>query len=323
MPTINIEQVDEIEKLNSSTKAKEKLDKMSREMDEICKMLFDATKEFDEKNAFKQICQYIREYDRLLYTNISIYIFKATSNEEFSSFQTNIDKLLNYSFGEEVDEKVSKVESKDEKFLIKKSQKVILKIYDHVNLANRQFLELKETDEEYAKKFRTNVEPIKREMTTEMSNQLITLVGIFTAIAFVVFGGISSLDNIFQGGMQNIPILKLLMTGLIWGICMVDLIYVFLFCVGKITKLSIKSSDNPKDNLVQKYPIVFWSNFLLISLLLIVSWLYYLEQNNSLTWFDNIVNKNDMWITIIGFVIISLLIVVGSVILVKMRKKND
>ncbi len=99
-------------------------------------------------------------------------------------------------------------------------------------------------------------------------------------------------------------------------------LYVFLFCVGKITKLSIKSSDNPEDNLVQKYPIVFWSNFILISLLMIISWLYYLQQNNSLTWFENIVSKNDMWITIMGFAVIGALIIVGSKVLIKMRKKN-
>lgn len=322
MPNIDIGRTDESEQRVPSTSKKNQFEEMSEEMDKICELLFKTTKGFDEADVFEKIYNYIKKYDRLLYTNISMYIFSAKSNEEFSSCQTNIDKLLDFSFSEKVEQRILTCVDSQEKFYIKKSKKVVLKIYDHVNLANKQFLELKETDEEYSKKFHDNLEPIKHEMTTEMSNQLITLVGIFTAIAFVVFGGISSLDNIFQSGMQNIPILKLMMTGIIWGICMIDLIYVFLFCVGKITKLSIKSSDNPGDNLVQKYPIVFWSNFILISILMVVSWLYYLQQNNNLRWFNDIVYKNDMLLTILGFVAIVVLITIGSIVLVKMRRKK-
>mgnify|MGYP007007140284 CR=1 FL=1 len=36
-------------------------------------------------------------------------------------------------------------------------------------------------------------------LTKEMNMQLISLIAIFTALSFIVFGGISSLDNIFFG----------------------------------------------------------------------------------------------------------------------------
>ena len=45
-------------------------------------------------------------------------------------------------------------------------------------------------------------------MSKEMNAQMITMVGIFTALAFLVFGSISSLDGIFE---QNaIPLFKVI-----------------------------------------------------------------------------------------------------------------
>ena len=72
-----------------------------------------------------------------------------------------------------------------------------------------------------------NIADFKENLTKEMNEQLITLVSIFTALAFLLFGGISSLDNIFSG-IDKTSILKLLMIGCIWGICLVNLIFVFL-----------------------------------------------------------------------------------------------
>lgn len=154
-----------------------------------------------------------------------------------------------------------------------------------------------------------------------MSNQLVTLVGIFTAIAFVVFGGISSLDNIFQSGMSDIPLLRLMILGIIWALCMTNLVYIFLFCVGKITKLSFKSSENPKDNLVKKYPIIFWSNYLFLGLLLILSWIYYLYKNNYLRWLNNMANQNSLLITVIGFLIIVVVLAGSAGWLIHKRKE--
>ena len=50
--------------------------------------------------------------------------------------------------------------------------------------------------------------------------------------------------------------------GLIWGLCIFNLIYVFLFCVGKMTHLNFKSTDDPDATIFQKYPIVWWSDLL-------------------------------------------------------------
>lgn len=140
-------------------------------------------------------------------------------------------------------------------------------------------------------------------------------------IALVVFGDISSLDNIFQSGMSDIPILRLMILGIIWALCMTNLVYIFLFCVGKITKLSFKSSENPKGNLVKKYLIIFWSNYLFLGLLLILSWIYYLYKNNYLRWLNNMANQNSLLITVIGFLIIVVVLAGSAGWLIHKRKE--
>lgn len=228
---------------------------------------------------------------------------------------------MEYVLSDQYTEKMEKASTDTEKVCLERSRKVVLKMYDHVNLAKRQYNELKESDDDFEIKFKKSFQNHQIELTREMSNQLVTLVGIFTAIAFVVFGGISSLDNIFQSGMSDIPLLRLMILGIIWALCMTNLVYIFLFCVGKITKLSFKSSENPKDNLVKKYPIIFWSNYLFLGLLLILSWIYYLYKNNYLRWLNNMANQNSLLITVIGFLIIVVVLAGSAGWLIHKRKE--
>ena len=302
------------ESFSDEKKVKSKIEEMSKCMGRICEKLSQSSNQFDEKESFCLIKKYIAKYDRLLYADISNYIFQLRSDEAVSTFQTNLEKVLEYALSDNINE--------TDNLNPQENRKVILKMYDHVNLARRQYNELRQSDEEYEEKFRKNIEPFKQEVTKEMSNQLITLVGIFTAMAFVVFGGMSSLDNFFGNGANNVSIIRLMILGVLWSLCMTDLIYIFLFCVGKITKLSIKSSDKHDDNLVKKYPIIFWSNFLFLSILALLYWVNFLYQRNLLVWFFEIANKKPAIVSIFGFVIIIVLIISGARKLINLRKEK-
>jgi len=173
-------------------------------------------------------------------------------------------------------------------------------------LAQQQYQVLKQTDQEYADKFNSNIEKYKQEMTKEMSQQLISLVGIFTALAFLIFGSISSLDNIFS--VHGIPLLKLMCVGTIWGICILNLVFVFLFCVSKMTKTQFKSTEDPRATIFQKYPIVWWCNFTLCSLLLIFCWFYYLTSHELFVWFSDFMELHVSIKVIIVTIIICIVI---------------
>lgn len=302
-------------------------DEMQKQMKKICELIFHYDGEFNKKEFYMAVCEYIDKNDRLLYKTISNYVYSVCdmplNGVQIDEIQKNLVDSVEYVMSYDEDQLNEDTKNKYGKNIHEKARKVVIKIQDHVDLAIQQHNSLKETDEEYKRKFQKEFKETKDVITREMSNQLVTLVGIFTAIAFVVFGGISSLDNIFQAGMYNIPLLRLMIIGVIWGLCMTDLVYIFLFCVGKITKLSIKSSDKPEDNLVQKYPIIFWSNYLFLSILGILSWMYFLCKKDLINWFFNIADKSSVEVSVVGFIIILILMLFGAWKLIDLRKEKN
>ena len=253
--------------------------KMQLEINKFFKHLMISHEQFESEGAFRELLSYIQEYDRILYSPISNIIYSSYENmsdEELTgTILSNLDELLFYVNDEAAMEKHnSECTGKRDKKSVEDAKKAVLKIWDHVNLANQQYRVLKQTDDEYDKMFRERIDSYKEDMMKEMNAQLLTMVSIFTALAFLVFGGISSLDNVFS--ISDIPLLKVIASGLVWGLCIFNLIFVFLFCVGKMTHLNFKSNSDPQTTIFQKYPIVWWSDLILVALLIICLWLYFL-----------------------------------------------
>lgn len=247
---------------------------------------------FDEENAFDDLIKYLNEYDRILYAPISNRIYKlygSKENFDAGNILSNLDELVTYALDNvRIFEKAEKCETEEEKRYVENAFKVILKIRDHVTLANHQYSALKQSDEEYRNKFQKYIPEIKEEITKEMTSQLITLVGIFTALAFLVFGSITSLDGIFEN--LELPIFKTMSIGIIWGLCISNMIFVFLYCVGKMTKLSFAVENESGDSIWKQYSIVWWTNFFLFSLLCFTLWGHFIQQTEISKWVvDNVI----------------------------------
>ena len=266
---------------------------------------------FDKGKAFDELQCYIMQYERILYSPISNIIYSAYENSQeeelLGTLMSNLDALVSYTQDPKViaERKMALSENRNKR-IVDDTQKAILKIWDHVNLANQQYKVLKQTDDEYNEKFNRRISDYKEEMTKEMNAQLLTMVSIFTALAFLIFGGITSLDNIFS--IKGIPMMKVLATGLIWGMCIFNLIFLFLFCVGKMTKLNFKSTDDSNATIFQKYPVVWWSDLILLSLLLICLWLYFMQQHKIHIWIIDICIAHAEFVTFAGCVCIGILI---------------
>lgn len=301
-------------------------DKMNSEFQSIIDILLEKKLEQSEiGNIIAKLIAYLAAYDRIVYSVISNSIYYADEYKEddkIENLNVNLSELLDYTACASYAEKKCKETDKTIRLYYEKLPSILIKLLDHISLAATQYEMLKYSDEQYKKQFEKNFQDSKDNITKEMSNQLITLVGIFTAVSFVVFGGITSLDDVFENAMKGFSILRVMMIGIIWGLCMIDLLYVFLFCVGKITKLSIKSSDKPNDNLVQKYPIIWWSNFLLIAILVLLGWMYYLYHNDLLEWFLQISIEHPKFVSVAGTIIIFLVFIGAGCLLVKLRKKK-
>lgn len=285
------------------------LDEMEQSISEIINKLFvptDQLRELDLINLYNIIEAYIAKYDRIMYAPISnrIYAYFNSGSTDKppaeGTLLTNLERLLDYAY--------RRADNKRNPKLYSDTKKAILKIRDHANLAQQQYLQLKQSDQEYAEKFEKQYGKYSAEMSKEMNAQMLTIVGIFTALAFMVFGGISSLDNIFS--IHSIPLLKLMVITCLWSLGIVNLVFIFLFCVGKMTNLRFASNVKKDADIIQKYPIVWWTDFLLLSLTVIFSWFYYIKYNHLAKWitcFFNICPEIRVTLyTILLFVIIVL-----------------
>lgn len=314
---IEVDRVEESEEkpVVTSGVSQEKRDRMNAEMKRFLNYLSDGHIVFKPDEAFKMLSQYISLYERIMYSTVSVIIYeitnkdyKSNSQDIFGSMLTNAEALLDYAEGQKY---------KSEKDIIFKTKRAAWKIYDHINLAHTQYGELRQSEAEYEERFKKAIEPVQKEITKDMNSQLLAMVGIFTALAFVLFGGISSLENVLSG-LKDTHLLRLLIVGCGWGLGIADVMFVLLYCIGEMTKLNLKSSLAPDATFIQKYPVVCWVNFILGSLLSIFMWLYYCVNRNGSTLLDRIIKSNPTGSSIIGVVAIVIAIIA---ILVVMHNK--
>lgn len=306
------------------------LNEMQHEMRDIFEILLEDNQNFDSKEAFRRLRKYINNYERILYSTVSHSVYdvmekdstiESTSQQDvFGTLLSNIEKLVEYVDDEKnISACVTAASGDKEKQNIFDTKKAVWKIWDHVNLAHRQYDELRQTDSEYDEKFEKRISKFQSKITGEMNAQLLSMVGIFTALAFILFGGISSLENLVDG-LRDMDILKLLIIACGWGLGILNVTFVFLFCIGKMTKLNFKSTMSPYASFWQRYPIVCWTDFILISLLCLLGWMYYCFDRGGSAWIDCLVRLNPPVVSCIGFVIILIVILIIFRILVEKTK---
>lgn len=274
------------------TESVEKTKEMSDSTDELCEFLATKTNRFDSGNFVQKLSEHIEKHERLLYVEITNCISDFDEGKR-ATLQTNIDDVVSYVYSKKYEESEN-----DEKI-----RKVVLKLWDHVNLVKRQLDLFTITDEHMPQVIENKMKEVSNNVSKKVMEQLISLIAIFTALSFLIFGGISSLDNIFIGA-KDIPVLKLMIVGFIWCFCIMNLVFAFMFFVEKMTKLSIKSTDDINANIVQKYPLVFWSNFVVVFGLILSCWTYYVRRYGHSLEIDNFISKYPSFISVLGFGII-------------------
>ena len=274
----------------------------------------DGAKDEISPKAFAALKKYIRNYDRILYFVISEIIYaddeEDLDGKKIGTILSNLENLVKYVSNESViSDYITAAKTEDEKKAVYDTKKAVWKIWDHVNLAHKQYLSLKQSDKEYDDKFKIRINEFKSNIVNEMNGQLLSMVGIFTALAFILFGGIDSMANIFST-VGTTSLLKLAIIGCIWGLCILNVVFVFLFCVGKMTNSLFKSTKRTDASFFQRYPVVCWTDFVLLVLITLFSWMYYSIQIGADLWIKEIIEINPTLVSIIGLVII-LLIIIG------------
>lgn len=266
---------------------------------EICINLTVSLEESDYQKIYYSAKDYFLQYKRWSYSDVTNYIFD-TSDADMAVFLNNLNELLEYARNET---RIAQHMNEEEYDFAKALELALDKFWDHSNLAQRQKTLVHISDENFSKKFGERAEPYSVKLAKELNQELISLVSIFTALSFLVFGGISSLDNIFAA-VGSVPIIELVIVGCIWSFCILNLVFTFVYLVSKLTKLPIRDIDDPKASLAQKYPFWVWSNYFLLLIFAVFCWLYYIDYSNSGSWVLTLSKQNSVWSSILGSVII-------------------
>ena len=207
-----------------------------------------------------------------MYSQISVYCFSndvETNEKKSEKAIENTHMLLDYilSLDGSADFKSEDLE---------KLQKVVLKLWDHFQLAQYQATYLNKDN--FYEHFWDEKNDITEEIRTEghkLNKELISLVAIFTSMAFLVFGGLNSLSDILGSSIKNLPVLNISIVSLVWGLCIYNVIFLFLYLVSKIIDTDISSSYSNKFFIRHKVYII--GNVILLISLLLCGWLYFIK----------------------------------------------
>lgn len=238
------------------------LSQMSRAMENLCHELSSTSINFDSNHFIEEVRKYINNFDRILYLSITGYIFQMDDGNR-STFLTNISNVREYVFGDEYKEKCLKDDMDD----YDKIKLIILKMWDHSNLAFLQYSSFKENKEYFNDFVQAKLSDTENKVVQSMNTQVISVVAIFTALAFIVFGGISSLSSIITTLANSNEVELIIAVACIWGIALVDLIYMFIYLILKITKPELN------DKYIRHW--IIGINIVLFILLTVSMFIYY------------------------------------------------
>lgn len=295
---IDIEQGTELKRTELQKKA-DKRPEMESAISDIITQISIPSSNFSYrecKEVVDKITRYTEKYERILYATISNKIFAYQKNDINNStvgnIITNLDILMNYCYESDLDTNCNN----------HAVCKVILKICDHVNLAQQQYQELHISDKEYKEKFERQMRLEKEKLYHDINSHMVTMIGIFTALSFVIFGGINSIETAFAG-MGDTPLTKLMVIGSLWSFGLLNLVYIFLYCIAKLNNLNFKNSDEITANYVQKYQFIVIPNVVIIALMIVSLWMYFITSNNLLLEVIEIFSGSPIWFIVISIIV--------------------
>ena len=235
---------------------------------------------FNLEEWMNKFYEYEERHPRFFYSYITQYIFDEENDDRIGRLLVNINSIterIDYSDStKELSGNERDKSNSTNKIAVSRSQYLmIFKLYDHCHLANKQRMAYKTTRENIETKIReTATSTIKeneeliyskiRDYEKSITSQLLGLVAIFTALSFVIFGGISSFGSIFQI-IKDTPLLKILIVLDVWFVCMFNLFALFIKMIAMIT-------DKHEHFKITKYVLLI--NAVLAKILIVLIILY-------------------------------------------------
>ncbi len=235
-----------------------------RKINGICKALSKETKDYNPVKTVENIQNYLDNKDkmeRILYSEISSYVFAMDMNAR-GIFATNVEKLMIYALNAKSEE------------ITDDCCKMIVKIYDHFQLALNQTENVKMI-------LGVGIEETKTNLKNELKGvekEYISILGIFAAIVLAFVGGITFSSSVLQN-IGSVSIYRLLMVIVFLAFILVNVIWLLVKFVAEINDKNIKL-----------FSIGGFNAFCIISaILIVIAWALDVQgmaeyMHNSLPW---------------------------------------
>jgi len=281
--------------IESSAQSKDIFAEMQESIKKLCKGLLINSQKFDAEKWLSELKDYIKSYDRLLYSTISNIIFEL-SEEQFGIFMTNLDSVVE-----------AVMQPSTTQAITGQQKKVVLKFYDHANLAHCQFVMFSNRKEEIGQIIDSKIAPAVTKITREMTSQLVGLVALFTALAFIVFGGITSLNGILESVQKINSTLQTVISFLLWTFAMLNFLFAFMYFVMRIVGCYHKSYS--ARNIVQRHPFICVCDGLLFSVILLCCGFLFAKEHGIGSFFILYLTSHEKETFWIGLIVILLIII--------------
>ena len=222
----------------------------------ICRALCLPATKYEPAKTVSAIQDYLREKaskERILYSEISSFVY-GLSEDEQGNFGTNVESLLAF-----VVDETNKVEDDP--------CKIVIKIYDHFQLAINQKNLNSETNDIVSTHIADKVEKTNDliEKTSKdvknVEKEYITILGIFASIVLAFVGGLTFSTSVLQN-INAISIYRLLIVVDLIAVVLVNVIYLMMKFICHINEKKGKVFN------------IVWFNiiFAIIGILVIVAW---------------------------------------------------
>lgn len=201
-----------------------KFNNTKRKINGICKALSMETQRYIPQKTVDNIYSYIKstnKLDRLLYSEISNYVYSLEMFER-GIFATNVEKLLLYSLDDEND-------------VSEDCKKIIVKIYDHFQLALHQI-------ENANNIFANSIEEAKENLQNQIrgiEKEYISILGIFAAIVLAFVGGITFSTSVLQN-ISAVSVFRLLLIVDFLAFVLINVIYLLVKFIFTINEKNVK-----------------------------------------------------------------------------------
>lgn len=235
-----------------SLEQSKKFSNTKRKINSICKALSLETQKYDPQRTVENINTYIasmNKLDRILYSEISNYVFSLEMPER-GIFTTNLEKLLLYSLD-------------DKNTVNSDSKKLIIKIYDHSQLALHQI-------ENVNNIFANSIENAKENLQNQIKGvekEYISILGIFAAVVLAFVGGITFSTSVLQN-ISAASVFRVLLIVDFLAFILINVIYILVKFIFTINEKDAKLFNIEALNIT----------CLIIAIIVVVSWILNLEQ---------------------------------------------